>query len=134
MNKFVKLAVAGVALVAFAGAAHAEGDAEKGKKVAKICLACHTFDDGGKNKIGPNLFGVVGRTIGTVEGFKYSKGYKALGEAGKVWDEETLRAYIPNAKKFLKAEGVATKSKMTPQNVKGKKMDNLIAYLNTLTK
>ena len=54
----------------------AEASAEKGASVAKKCTACHTFDKGGANKIGPNLYGVVGRALGAVDGFAYSGALK----------------------------------------------------------
>ena len=48
-------------------------DLAAGEKVFRKCKVCHTLEEGGKKKIGPNLFGISGRTSGTAEGFKYSK-------------------------------------------------------------
>ena len=73
-------------------------DAEKGAKVFKKCKACHTLNEGGKKRVGPNLFGMFGRTSGTVEGFKYST---AMKEAAIVWDEETLDAYLTKPKAYV---------------------------------
>ena len=70
---FVLAAVITVAAASSALAA----DTAKGEKLFKKCSACHTIKSGGKNKIGPNLFGVVGRKMGTGKGFKYSKSYLA---------------------------------------------------------
>ncbi len=113
-----------IALTLSATSAMAAGDVEKGKKVFKKCKACHTVDQGGKNKIGPNLFGIVDRSSATVEGFKYSKAMKA---ASLTWDEATLDAFIKKPKKFLKG------TKMSFGGVKKEKQRvNLIAYLNTL--
>jgi cytochrome c553 len=50
----------------------ASADADKGAKVAKKCASCHTFDAGGANKTGPNLHGIVGRAVASIDGFKYS--------------------------------------------------------------
>ena len=57
----------------------ADADAAKGQKVFKKCAACHTVDDGGKNKVGPNLWNIVNRPIGTHEGFTYSGAMAGVG-------------------------------------------------------
>ena len=76
----------------------ASADVGKGERQAKKCTACHTFDQGGANRIGPNLFGTVGRELGAVEGFAYSS---ALIEKGGTWDYEALDAFIANPKAFI---------------------------------
>ena len=80
--------------------AMAEGDAAAGEKVFKKCKACHVVDKK-KNRLGPHLIGVFGRTSGTVEGFekKYSK---AMKEAAIVWDEATLDEYLPILKPIFR--------------------------------
>ncbi len=112
-------------------AAAQEGDPDKGKKEFKRCRACHAiasdtedFVKGGKT--GPNLYGVIGRTAGTVEGFKYSTGLVEKGAEGLVWDQANLLEYISNPSKFI-----GSKSKMTPQKVK--KGPDLAAYLATFS-
>lgn len=75
---------------------------KKGEKVFKKCKACHQVGDKAKNKTGPILNGIVGAPIGAVEGFKYSKAMKALGEEGAIWDDENLTAFLTKPKKFLK--------------------------------
>lgn len=75
-----------------------EASADKGASIAKKCTACHTFDKGGANKIGPNLYGIVGRALGTVDGFAYSG---ALKEKGGNWDFEALSAFIAKPKDFI---------------------------------
>lgn len=75
----------------------AEADAAEGAKVARKCGACHTFEEGGANKIGPHLFGVLGRDIASVEGFGYSD---ALTEKPGEWTYEKIAHFIENPKEF----------------------------------
>lgn len=97
MKRFASIAAA-LAVVAAAGAAHA--DAEAGKKVFNKCKACHKVEEG-KNGVGPSLHGVVGRPVASLEGYKYSDAMKAFGEGGKVWDEATLTTYLHDPKKAV---------------------------------
>lgn len=103
------------------------GDVLKGKKIAKKCMSCHTFKQGGKKKTGPNLFAVVGREKGSVAGFKYGSYLKGVGG---VWNETELRAWLRDSKGVAKAAG--KKSKMPSQKIKGTKADDLMAYLKSL--
>lgn len=77
----------------------ASADPAAGQKAAKRCVTCHTFNDGGSNKIGPNLWGIVGKDKGTVDGFRYSD---ALRESGGVWSYDDLNAFLADPKGFLK--------------------------------
>jgi cytochrome c len=81
-----------------AGAASAQGDAEKGAKVFNKCKACHTVEADGQHKIGPNLHGLFGRTAGTAESFKYSD---AMAQSGIVWSPETVDAYLADPKGYI---------------------------------
>ncbi|MBT3552111.1 MAG: cytochrome c family protein [Rhodospirillaceae bacterium] len=76
----------------------AQASAGKGKKIAKKCASCHSFDKGGKNKIGPNLYGMIGRDRGTVAGYRYSK---AIKEMGGQWGFDDLDKFLAKPKAFM---------------------------------
>ncbi|KIC38636.1 cytochrome C550 [Ruegeria sp. ANG-R] len=123
MNRILATAIVGL----MALPAYAEGDAEAGKKTFNKCKSCHQIADpagdvivkGGKT--GPNLYGVAGRTAGTVEGFKYGDSIVAAGENGLVWDEANFVEYAQDPKGFLKSylDDTSAKSKMTFKLKKG---------------
>ena len=94
----------GLTLVALGAAPCFAADVENGKKLFRQCEACHTVDAGGKNKIGPNLHGVLGRKAGQVEGYSYSK---AMAGAGIIWDETNLAEYLEKPTTFLKGNKMA---------------------------
>lgn len=130
----VKLLAAVAAAIALAGAAHA-GDAAAGEKVVKKCKACHSIVDADGNailkggKVGPNLFGVIGRQAGSYEGYKYSSAMIAAGEGGLVWTEEELAKFVADPSGYLKevTGDSAAKSKMTFKLKKGG--EDVAAYL-----
>lgn len=103
------------------------GDVAKGEKGFKKCKSCHTVEapDGTKivkgGKTGPNLYGVMGRQAGSVEGFKYSDSLVAAGDGGLVWTEETFVGFTQNPKDYLKevTGDSKAKSKMTFKLKKG---------------
>lgn len=73
-------------------------DYARGKRTFKLCQSCHTLTDGGQNLVGPNLYGVFGRSIGAVEGFTYSK---AVQESDIVWTPEILAEWLESPRNFL---------------------------------
>ncbi len=77
----------------------AEADLKKGKSQSLKCRACHDFKKNGKNKIGPPLWDVVGRTKATAEGYKYSDSLKAIGGE---WTYDALNAWLFSPKDFAK--------------------------------
>ena len=82
----------------------AMGDLTHGEKVFKKCAACHSIVKGGKNNIGPALYNVVGRKIGIVEDYKYSK---ALASYDKEWTLEELNGYLIKPAKWIKGTKMA---------------------------
>ena len=95
------LGIAAVFAIASAPVLAADGDAANGANVFKKCIACHKVGDGAKNGVGPQLNGIIGRTTGTAEGYKYSPLNHAAGEQGLVWSEEFIVEYLADPKAFL---------------------------------
>ena len=80
------------------------GDLVHGEKVFKKCSACHMIVSDGKNMIGPNLWGVIGRTAGSVSDYKYSK---AMVAYGKEWTFEEMNAYLIKPQAYIKGTKMA---------------------------
>ena len=103
----------------------AAADVERGKAVAKACAACHTFDQGGANGVGPNLYGIVGREKESHAGFAYSGSLKKQG--GDTWTYLQLNKFI------WKPKGYDPETKMSFIGLKkAEDRTALIAYLRTL--
>ncbi len=82
-----------------------DGKAESGAKLFKAkCATCHTCNEGGPNKQGPNLFGVIGRASGQVAGFKYTEANKG---SGITWSNQTMFDYLANPKKYIQGTNMA---------------------------
>jgi cytochrome c len=104
--------------------AHAQ-DIEAGQKVFKRCVACHTVEEGGRNKAGPNLWGLFGSKAGSRKvGYKFSK---VLTESEVVWDEDTLSTWIENPKKMV------PRTRMNFGLKKPEQRADVIAYLKSVT-
>ncbi len=123
MNKLIKIALLGTFVASVSIPSFADGDAVKGERVFKKCAACHSLVEG-KNGLGPSLAGVLGRTSGTMEGYKFSP---AMTDAAVVWSEENLAEYLQKPSTFIKG------TKMTFPGIKGAKgheqIEDLIAFL-----
>ena len=100
-----------------------------GEKVFKKCSACHKVGDGAKNSSGPQLNGLIGRTMGSVEGFKYSKVFLAALEEGRVWDEESLVEFLAKPRSYMKGTKMAFSGLKKDADLAA-----IIAYLKTFGK
>ncbi|WP_404380001.1 c-type cytochrome [Caenispirillum salinarum] len=134
MKKTIVMAGMALAALGVSATGAAAQDVAAGEKIAKRCIACHTFEEGGANKVGPNLFGVTERAPGTAEGFKYSKGFQAAVDAGMTWDDANLMAYLEDPTAHLRevSGDSSARSKMTFKLKPEDDRQNVIAYMKTL--
>ena len=82
----------------------AMGDLDHGKKVWKKCSACHSIKKGGKNKIGPALYSVLGRNVAALDNYKYSKAFIAYG---KSWTFEEMNGFLKKPQSYIKGTKMA---------------------------
>jgi len=126
---------AALAAAVLTAPAFAAGDAVKGEKEFNKCKACHSIlaADGTAivkgGKIGPNLYGVVGRPVASYPDFKYGEGILLAGAKGLIWDEANLAEYVKDPTKWLDANSGDPKarSKMVFKLAKG--AEDVVAYL-----
>ena len=118
-----------LALTMQAPPSQAEGDAKRGEETFQIrCHACHTVDQGGADKVGPNLFGLFGATAGKRAYSFELRHSKAMKESGIVWNDESLDGFLENPGKFLPG----TKMPFVGFRKKPDR-DDVIAYLKSVT-
>ncbi len=120
------LAAGTLVLAGLTGAAQAAGDPAKGKAAfVRQCAICHTTEKGGDNRFGPNLFGIVGRTAGSMPGFQYTNAFK--NRAKWEWTEDAIGSWMmfPSTMVPGTAMGVF-------QGIAESDRDDLVAYLATL--
>ncbi len=102
----------------------ANADSAKGERLAKKCVQCHTFDKGGKNGTGPNLWGIIGRASASVAGFNYSSALSALSGS---WSFDEMSNFLENPKGYVKGTAMSFAGLRKPQD-----RANLMVYLRTL--
>ena len=123
MLKFIIKSISIIFLLSYMHTAQA-GDAAAGKKIFNKCKACHGVDEGGKNKLGPNLWNIVGAPVAAKEGYRYSKAILAYAAEAGTWNEENLDAWLKKPKDVIR------KTKMIfPGLKKADDRANLIAFL-----
>ncbi|RWX69887.1 cytochrome c family protein [Mesorhizobium sp. M4B.F.Ca.ET.089.01.1.1] len=115
--------IAAMSVTAFTAHSSQAQDAAAGEKVFVKCKVCHIADED-KNKIGPSLHGVIGRTAGTHPDFTYSQAMIDAGKSGVKWDEPTLTTYLHDPKAMVKGTKMAFAGLKNDQDVA-----NVIAYL-----
>ncbi len=127
-----------VASGALSTAAYASGDAAAGEDLFKRCKSCHGIADGDEvivrgGRTGPNLFGVIGRTAGTYDDFRFGDDMVAAGEAGLVWTEESLAEFVTDPTAYLRdvLDDSSARSKMTFKLRSGG--EDIAAYLATFS-
>ena len=119
--------LAGLLLASAPPGVLAAGSSAQGEKVFKKCAACHIVAPGRK-KVGPSLHGVIGRTAGTADGYRYSKAMAAYGQSGVVWGADTLNVYLEAPRKVVKG------TKMSfPGLKKAQDRADVIAYLKKVS-
>lgn len=102
----------------------ATADAAKGEQTAKVCASCHSFDKGGPNRVGPNLYGIIGSNHAHKGDFAYSDGLKALN--GKPWTYAALNEFLWNPKKAVAGTKMGYAGMKKPED-----RANVIAYLRS---
>ena len=122
-DKFVIALAALLAIISHA--ARADGDVANGEKIFARCKACHTIEQG-KNKIGPSLYGIIGRHSGSLEGYNYSD---AMKSSNLTWDEKTLDIYLTSPRDLVHGTRMAF-----PGLKKEQDRQDVIAYLKQATK
>lgn len=116
------MAAAALAMAPLGGAMAQDADA--GARVFNQCRACHTINQGGRNGVGPNLYGVWGRAAGSIEAFRYSAPMRAKAGEGLAWTAESMRAYLTDPKSVVPGGSMSFAGIRNEQQ-----LNDLLAYL-----
>ncbi len=107
------------------GALLAVADISAGEKVARKCVSCHTFDQGGNTMTGPNLYDIFGRVAGGVEGFSYSN---AMVEYGKEWGFQNMYEYLESPRNYVPGTAMSFAGLRKQSD-----RINIVAYMRSLS-
>lgn len=105
----------------------AQADATRGQAAFRPCAACHTVENGGANRVGPNLWNTVAQKMGHAQGFNYSSAIRQRQAANETWDYERLYRFLENPRGFLNG----TSMSFAGVRRSGERAD-IIAYLRSL--
>ncbi|MEM9206651.1 MAG: cytochrome c family protein [Pseudomonadota bacterium] len=106
----------------------ASASIDAGETAVRKCSACHSFEQGGANKVGPNLWNVVGNAKARKDDFGYSSALSDLGSAGELWGFEELNGFLENPRNYLTGTSMAFAGVRKPEE-----RADIIAYLNSLS-
>ncbi len=121
----IGLTLAAAAVLALAHPALAAGDIANGAKIFRKCAACHNIGVGARNRVGPELNGVIGRKAATAPDYEYSQAMINAGEGGLVWSEETLTHFLAHPKGMIDGTRMTFAGLKKPEEVA-----DVIAYLS----
>jgi cytochrome c len=106
----------------------ATADVKKGEALSKACIACHSFDQNGANKVGPNLWGIVNAKKAHKSDFAYSDALKAMADKGETWTYQNLSHFLWKPASYAKGTKMSFPGLKKPQD-----RADVIAYLRTLS-
>ncbi len=105
----------------------ASADVSAGERVARRCTSCHSFEEGGRNGTGPALYGVMGRDVGAVDGFRYSNAMAEYAEGGTEWMYQNMYDYLENPGGYVSGTAMSFAGLRDQED-----RINIIAYMRSL--